>query len=285
MKQWLWPDIQDVNDAEKAAKTGGGVAIFLCIANGIIALIVMAGAEFIKDIIKDVDATAIFIEAGIYLLIGIFLFRKSRIAAVIVAVLYPAEQVIMMGMTGRFNFTAIFFGLCFINAVRGTFAYHNLRKLEDGEAASPPSMPGTEWPAAPQAATDNAGSEPQKKPGFDILGTIKWMFIGMVVLAALGGVLFMLPYLFPKTAQKKMGVSMPPIKMPSIGTKKSAETVKLNAAASADSGESSRAQKTFRLRNGQTVRGTVILNDPVYVTVRTLTGDEIVVREDIVEEN
>lgn len=84
-----------------------------------------------------------FIDVGIYVAIAIGIRRFSRIAAILGLIMYVADRVYLWTVVGvqanaGIIFT-IFLTLAFIHGVRGTFAYHTLRKnaLANDEAATP----------------------------------------------------------------------------------------------------------------------------------------------------
>jgi hypothetical protein len=74
-----------------------------------------------------------FVDVVIFLAIAWGIYRLSRIAAVLGLVVYGLGQVLMwieigLQIQGIWLLTLIVFG--FINGIRGTFAYHRLRREE-----------------------------------------------------------------------------------------------------------------------------------------------------------
>jgi hypothetical protein len=74
------------------------------------------------------------VDAAIFGLIAWGIYRMSRVAAIAGLIFYIAERIAMHIILGRSYVSAIFvtalFLFAFINAVRGTFAYHRLQNAE-----------------------------------------------------------------------------------------------------------------------------------------------------------
>src|SRR5947207_822438 len=127
MNNIFWPSIQDIEDAKKASKTGAGCAFFVAGATGLITVLELSGVHIIPgwNVLN-------FIDAAIFLVLGIFMMRFSRLAALGALILYVGGQILIMKQTGpRFNLLAIFFTLYFLSAVRGTFAFHEMKQQEE----------------------------------------------------------------------------------------------------------------------------------------------------------
>gem|GEM_PF-4323823 len=69
------------------------------------------------------------VDAGLFALIAFGIYKMSRVAAVIGIALYLWGQLNQILATGNSNYIlVILFTLYFIHAIRGTFAYHKLKK-------------------------------------------------------------------------------------------------------------------------------------------------------------
>jgi len=119
-----------------------------------------AGAFFISIavLLKYAQPTALgiyswidrwaLIDAGLFLLIGIGIWKMSRAAAVVGLVLYFQETAWKWDKMGSTGFGAvqvlwtILFIICYVQGVRGTFAYQALLNLEKRSA----SVGGTRAP-------------------------------------------------------------------------------------------------------------------------------------------
>jgi hypothetical protein len=128
----FWPDVDDSKRAHQACLNAGGMAFFVALVTGIVAWLQISGK--IK-MFPGIDKVA-FIDVGLFIFIGIGLFFHSRIAAIGGLLLYIAERILMIKMAG---FQAsqvvaiVIFGLAFINGVRGSFAWHEQKKIAKGE--------------------------------------------------------------------------------------------------------------------------------------------------------
>ena len=123
----LFPPVNTLASARKASKQGVWVSIIVATFTAILALALMGeGGAYAEG-----AGIAILLSAGLYVAIAWGINRMSRFAAVSGLALYCLERVYMFSIMG-FNplmlVIVVFFALAFINAVRGTFAYHQLRE-------------------------------------------------------------------------------------------------------------------------------------------------------------
>ena len=167
MKQWFWPDIDSLADAKKVARNGAGVSFFVTTVTGVVTFLETNG--YMKLFGYGPEA---YLDALLFLIIGIGLCFYSRLAAIAGLGLYIFEQVVAIksGVTGG-SIMAIYITLVYINAVRATLDYHRLKKFEDPEA-----------PAAAEAAAEGP---PKKFPK-------KLVLLGVVIAAAAVGGWFFL---------------------------------------------------------------------------------------------
>jgi hypothetical protein len=122
LKKGWWPGITTIEEARKATMLGV-YAVVINIALTIVFLAIMP--EYF-----GVDAIVfVVIQLAIYAVIGFFIWRNSRIAAVAGFVLFAIDKILQVG-SGQLGAGAIIviiaIGLMYISAVRGTFARHKM---------------------------------------------------------------------------------------------------------------------------------------------------------------
>ena len=123
----FFPAVNTLASARKAGKQGVWVSIIVATFTAILALYLMGGAYPGAEGI----GIAILLSAGLYVAIAWGINRMSRAAAVSGLTLYCLERLYMFSIMGLNPVTlviVVFFAVAFINAVRGTFAYHQLRE-------------------------------------------------------------------------------------------------------------------------------------------------------------
>lgn len=139
--KFFWPDVDDTQSAHRACGSGAGAAFFIAVVTGLVAGLQASGKI---NIMPGIGVGA-FVDAGLFLIIGIGLCFHSRIAAVSGVLLYFVERVYMIKTygfrPGQFVLVIIL-ALAFINGARGAFAWHEQRKIEKGEGAT--SLPATD---------------------------------------------------------------------------------------------------------------------------------------------
>lgn len=114
----LWPDVDTLERAKAASRQGMWAAL-------LVAGVTAVGAQFH---LLGLDALAFF-DAGLFAMIGLGLYRVSRVAAVCGLLIFAAERVYMFvdkQITG--GVLALVILLAFVTGGRGAFAYHRLRK-------------------------------------------------------------------------------------------------------------------------------------------------------------
>lgn len=259
-KNYLWPDIQDIESAKKAAHMGAGCALLVGVATGVVTVLHMNGVKFISG-----WSTFNFLDAGIFLVAGLFLLRCSRLAALTALLFYVGGQVVMAQAGGyRFNVLPILFTLHFIAGVRGSFEYHSFKKHEFQEASS-------EQPLQPEGGSaETLEQSEQPAPAVKSRKGL-WVILVFLLLAGAGGAGYYLVILKPSADTE--GSSNVISHAISAGSEEEAAV-----------SEESSGQRTFRLKTGKTVRGHVVMEDEIYYTVETFGGkQEIVIKEDLAE--
>ena len=131
MANAFWPDINDLESAKKACGAAAAGAFIVAVITGIVAAIAMAGSSPIAGI----DGSA-FVDAAIFAILGFFLRRCSRTAAVITLVLFIIERIFMMAQGGAPAglIVAIILIVYFIGGVRGAVTYHRLLAQQSAQA-------------------------------------------------------------------------------------------------------------------------------------------------------
>lgn len=115
-KKYFWKEIVP-KKIKNHINTGGGMGIFSCIVTAIMAIVI--------EPYMMVDAILVLVLA-----LGI-LIGKSRVGAIVILIYYIFGQVTLLleGMVKMPNVAMIVvFVMAYISAIRGTFAYHKLKK-------------------------------------------------------------------------------------------------------------------------------------------------------------
>jgi hypothetical protein len=132
MSTWYWEDVSNLSGAEKAISGGFWAAIVVACVTSLFAGLSLAGVQLL-----GLNAWA-FVDVALFVAIAIGIKRKSRFAAIAGLCLYVVERIAMMQRGGAGGIVmGILFTLLFINAVRGTFAYHQMT----GEGQARPYVP------------------------------------------------------------------------------------------------------------------------------------------------
>jgi hypothetical protein len=252
----FWPAIDDIEDAKKACKQAAGISFFVAIVTATIVILQM---KKVINLFPNIGPSA-FVDAGLFLVIGIFLLRYSRIAAVLGLCLYVGEQIFMMLQAGpSLNIMGIIFTLAFIGGVRGTFEYHSMKAHEEKKPDS--------------SVADAPAEEAEKKP-------FSFPWRAVVLLAVFAGLAFGVYHyrerLFGKGAAK---IKMPSFsnlpKLPSLpGGKGTAESL------TPESGSGEKV--TLQLKNGKSITGQILYEDETYYTLKAGGSQQIVLKEDVI---
>ncbi|HTL48294.1 MAG TPA: hypothetical protein VL688_09595 [Verrucomicrobiae bacterium] len=290
IKEYYWPDLQDLAGTKKASDQGAA-ACFL--VGGATAIIAFCQSMGYFNIMPGLDSGA-YLDAFIFLILGIGTLRKMRIAALAAMVLYFFEAFYTIKLGNRVNFMMFILIMQFINGVRGTFSYHELVELGAGAApvnyqALDPitglprpalaGVPGAEVPASAAPAPGNKIGD-KLQVILVLLLLIGGGFFAVQRLGLSGGKPGKSKWHAPSLSHHGHAVvetAAPERKPPAA---KAAAAAPASAPAPAAEADMTGAKK-FHLKNGQTVRGKVVYEDDVYYTVQTASGDQIVIREDV----
>lgn len=129
-KNGFWVTIDSMEAARQAAKQGVWAAGLIATITTVLILVSMAMGGS-PEVIPVLNAWA-FWDVGLFVAVGWGIHKMSRVAAIAGLILYILGQVVMRISnpalsTGGLVFAGLFV-LAFVNAIRGTFAYHAFRK-------------------------------------------------------------------------------------------------------------------------------------------------------------
>ncbi len=123
----LWPAVGDEQAAVLAARQGFHAAVCCSIVTAVFAVLGGFGFQ-----ILGLDLWSL-IDAGLIALLAVGIRRMSRTAAVVALLYYVAGRIDLWAEYGFQNpIIAGIFVLMFLSAVRGTFAYHRLKRRSEG---------------------------------------------------------------------------------------------------------------------------------------------------------
>ena len=120
---WVWLKVDSRRRAQNAIEEGFWAATFVAVTAAFFVLI---------DVMKDPDQYAIqgLLSVIVFGFIAFGIRRRSRAAALIALLLYVSDRVFALISTGHGNLVLpVFITLAFLNAVRGTIAYHRFPPL------------------------------------------------------------------------------------------------------------------------------------------------------------
>jgi hypothetical protein len=115
--------ISDEQSARKVARQGMWAAFFVAIVTGGASFLAGAGVP----LFTGVGATA-WVDAVIFAGLGVGIWRMSRVAAVAALLLYIAERIALAPTVGLSPVMLIAMVSCFVQGVRGTWAFHRFRQ-------------------------------------------------------------------------------------------------------------------------------------------------------------
>jgi hypothetical protein len=141
-KSRLFPAVDTVDEARDASRYGMWAAVFCAVVTSILALLAMSGVE----VGEGIDGWSL-LDALLFFGVALGIRSMSRVAAVFGLLLYVGERAFMWASSGRANgaIMAVFLTIAFGNSVRGTFAFHRLRRDENSLLPTSQPMP----PAVP----------------------------------------------------------------------------------------------------------------------------------------
>ena len=284
----FWPPVDTKEDAKKACGYGAGAAF---LASGVTALIAILNETGVWKNPFGIGMGAM-LDAGAFLILGILICFCSRIASLLALGLFIFERIDMMRQTGSFSYQSIFLLCAYIAAVRGSFAYHELKNLDNDPPPTAPVQPVSIFGKKDPALTPETS---EKAPS-------KWpMVLILFLIISLAGAGFWawrsgkLQTLIPQsTGQVKNNRFIQDVQSGfktgfNSVIKGPSKNIKFAAPTPGNSDYEYQAQgpeKTFKLVSGATVHGKVLTDDPDYYTIETSGGkQEIVIKSDVASES
>ncbi len=125
----LWPVLDTPDKARAACRSGAAAGLLVTSATFVFAVLGTAGVEFAVQLGMDASA---FGEGAVFALLSWGMFKCSRIASVLAAILFFVERIVMAlnGIGGGGTLLALVILLGFVGAVRGSFAWHQFRETQ-----------------------------------------------------------------------------------------------------------------------------------------------------------
>jgi hypothetical protein len=115
--KFLWPDVSYLAGAEDGIKLGYWGAFLVAGLTTVVSLLQVMGANLWS-----------LLDAGVFALVGLGIWRKWRSAAVVGLILFTGNLIISLTRGLGLSILAIFVFFGLVAAVRGTFAYHRLMR-------------------------------------------------------------------------------------------------------------------------------------------------------------
>lgn len=119
-----WSDTSSISNAKRASHVAVGSSIFIILMTTIFVVMPYTGNEQL-----GISESAV-IDVTITLCIAIGIYRQSRTAAWFGLILYIFQRFSMFATTGQISNPIVLIGitLSYVSGIRGTFAYHRLRR-------------------------------------------------------------------------------------------------------------------------------------------------------------
>lgn len=120
---FLLPAITDLKSAQEAGRQGTAVSVLIIVFSSVITAISTATNG-------GTPSQGFIVMMLVYGLIAFMIYKMSRVAAILGLVIYLSERLFLVaqyGVSGNV-ILVILFVFAFINSIRGTFAYHRLRR-------------------------------------------------------------------------------------------------------------------------------------------------------------
>jgi hypothetical protein len=126
---WYWKEIEDKDSAEDATKAAVGISYFVA---ALTALLAVLSLVYHIPILGLTGSS--LVDATLFVVIAWRIGKMSRAWSVIGLVLYLIEAVFSLASRGGgVGVLAIVFTIAYVNALRGTFAYHRYAKQQTEE--------------------------------------------------------------------------------------------------------------------------------------------------------
>ncbi len=117
---WIWPDVSDKASARKAIKEGVAACAFMAAVDAAITIYVDIAGRTVGGY-----GASVLIDGAVFTLIGLFLWKNSRIASVAALTLMSLEIADkLLHHPSTLNWVTMLLFLAILNSVRGAFAFH-----------------------------------------------------------------------------------------------------------------------------------------------------------------
>ncbi len=128
---WFWPTISDTESAIKASREGVWAAL---ITSSVTVLVIIYGQVTERTIVHGIELISL-IDVGIMLVAAWFIrYRLNRFAALFGMLFFVVSNLVLriLNLQSDVGGTVVFLALSmmWLNAVRGTFAYHKFQNAE-----------------------------------------------------------------------------------------------------------------------------------------------------------
>jgi len=118
--------IDDQDSCVKAIKYGGIAAMVSAAITGVFGVAGFSMNAPDKAINYFLDPW-ILVDVALLVVLGIFVFRKSRVAATILVLYFVASRLMVWSAVGEMKgwFVAVIYLFFYVNAMRGTYVWHS----------------------------------------------------------------------------------------------------------------------------------------------------------------
>lgn len=119
---FFWPATNSHDKAVLAARQGFIASLFISCISPIYLILRLVSMQSLQYFY------IIFIPVIVYALLAVLIFKLSRIAAILGLILALPALVFSISNPGLLLIVPIALTLSFINSIRGTFAYHRIKR-------------------------------------------------------------------------------------------------------------------------------------------------------------
>jgi hypothetical protein len=132
---FYWPRVDTIDAAKKASRQGFWACVWVM---GVTTLFIVLGIAGIR--IAGAPDYRSFLDVAVFGFVAFGIWRLSRIAACCGLAAYIAERLAAPFYSGA-AIMIVVFTLMFVNGIRGTWAYHRLRRAAASPASGQPIEP------------------------------------------------------------------------------------------------------------------------------------------------
>jgi hypothetical protein len=138
---WYWNEIGDKRSAQYATTTAVWISYLIATVSALVAILSLA----YRKPTLGLNGWAL-VEAGLFAVVGWGIAHLSRVWAVVGFSLYLLEASVSIGTRGlavdalTSGIMAILFLIVYLNALRGTFAYHRYERLQAAQPSEPTQL-------------------------------------------------------------------------------------------------------------------------------------------------